>query len=417
MKIKNFTRGFVKSCQVCGSSNLVEFLNLGYHPAVNNFFPSDEKVETIEIYPMPILSCNDCDLVQLGIHVEPTKVFPMNYAYRSGTTRILIDNFKDLFKKINNLKKLSKEHFIIDIGSNDGTLLSNFHLNGYKVLGVEPTSVANIAVKNGINTLNKPFSFDIANEIKSTYSLANVITAANVFAHIEDPNNIVKGISLLLEDEGIFVSENHYLIDLIETLQYDTFYHEHLRYYSLTSLSSLFKLHGMRIFHAEKIPTHGGSIRVFACKDEASFNQTQDFQKLLSREPKGKDLTKNLIEFATKTLYSKSEILQTLTSLKLSMNKIVGISAPSRASTLINYLGLDTSIIDYICEVPGSLKLGKNIPGCDIPVIEESILYEDQPPYAIIFSWHIADELIKIIKNKGFKGKFIIPLPKVKIVD
>jgi len=414
---KKFNRGLLKFCQVCGSKDLNLFINLGYHPAVNDFYSSEILSEVVETYPMPILSCNNCDLVQLGIQVEPTKVFPSNYAYRSGTTKILIDNFKDLLVKTNKIKKLSNKTFIVDIGSDDGTLLKNFFDFGCKVLGVEPTDVCKIATQQGIDTVNKPFSIEVARKIKKLHDQADLITAANVFAHIEKPNDIVDGIYHLLKDDGIFISENHYLFDLIDTLQYDTFYHEHLRYYSLMSLTKLFDLHNMRIFHVEKIPTHGGSIRVFTCKKHAGYIETEDFKKIINNEYSGQTLRENLDLFSSNVRRSKIEILNKLTHLRLKNKKIIGISAPSRASTLINYLGIDSSIIDYICEIQGSLKIGKNIPGTDINVVDESRLFTDNPDYAFIFSWHIADGLMNILRAKGFKGKFIIPLPELKIID
>jgi hypothetical protein len=417
MSKSSFTRGFVKQCQICNSANLDEFINLGFHPAVNDFFETNHKKELIETYPMPILYCKECDLIQLGIHVHPEKIFPQNYAYRSGTTKILIENFKNLTKDVQELIKFQKNDLVIDIGSNDGTLLKNFKDLGINVLGIEPTGVAELAIKSGINTENIPFSYENALKIKQNFGKARVITAANVFAHIENVNDIVKGINELLTDDGVFISENHYLSDLLETLQYDTFYHEHLRYYSLHSLSHLFKRHDMRIFDSKNIPTHGGSIRVFACKNDSKYTESKNYLSLKNKELTGEDLQKQTLDFCIRTKDSKIQILNLLTSIKKVNKSIVGISAPSRASTLINYIGIDKTMIDYICEINGSLKIGKNIPGTDIPVVNEDFLFDDQPDYAFLFSWHIADELIPKLKKNGYKGKFIIPLPKVKIID
>ena len=414
---QSFNRGFVEECQICRSKKLFEFINLGFHPAVNDFFDSSYKKELIETYPMPILLCEECDLIQLGIHVDPKKIFPKHYAYRSGTTQILIENFKDLSKDVQSIIDLKEGDLVIDIGSNDGTLLKNFKDMGVRVLGIEPTDVALLAIKAGIETENIPFSYENAKKIKEKYGKAKLITAANVFAHIENINDIVKGIYELLDDDGIFISENHYLSDLIETLQYDTFYHEHLRYYSLHSLTYLFQQHDMKIFDSKKIPTHGGSIRVFSCKDNLNFNVSKQHTDNIDFELKGKNLLEESINFGERTKNSKISILNCITDLKRKNHQIVGISAPSRASTLINYVGIDKTMFDYICEIDGSLKIGKNIPGTDIPVISESYLFEDQPDYAFILSWHIADELIPKLKKKGYKGKFIIPLPEIKIVE
>jgi hypothetical protein len=416
MSQSSFNRGFVKECQICGSNNLKEFVNLGFHPAVNDFYDSEFTKDVIESYPMPILICHQCELIQLGIHVDPEKIFPHHYAYRSGTTKILIENFKNLSIDVNNLLDLNDNDLIIDIGSNDGTLLKSFKELNIRTLGVEPTGVADIAIKDGIATENIPFSYDNAIHLEKKYGKAKVITAANVFAHIENINDVVKGIDVLLEDDGIFVSENHYMSGLIETLQYDTFYHEHLRYYSLHSLNYLFDLHDLKIFDCKLIPTHGGSIRVFAARKSSNYIVTENYEKLLDKELSGNELNKKIKAFSSDIITSKIEILNTLTSLKLNNKSIVGISAPSRASTLINYVGIDNNMLDYICEVNGSLKIGKNIPGTKIPVINEDQLFIDQPDYALMLSWHIADELIPKLREKGFGGKFIIPLPKVRII-
>ena len=417
MSHSSFVRGFVQHCQICNSENLDEFINLGFHPAVNDFFDTNFKKEIVETYPMPILICQECDLIQLGIHVDPQKIFPKNYAYRSGTTKILVENFKNLAKDVQEIITFKKDDLIVDIGSNDGTLLKNFRDLGLNVLGIEPTGVADLAISAGINTENIPYSYENALKIKEKYGQAKVITAANVFAHIENVNDIVKGIYELLTDDGVFISENHYLSDLLDTLQYDTFYHEHLRYYSLNSLSYLFKKNDMRIFDCKNIPTHGGSVRVFACKNNSHFNESKNYQELISKELTGKNLHQRAINFGIKTKESKIDILNLLTSLKRDKKSIVGISAPSRASTLINYVGIDNTMIDYICEIKGSLKIGKSIPGTDIPVLIEDYLFKDQPDYAFLFSWHIADELIPKLKQNGYSGKFIIPLPVVKIID
>ena len=406
----------IKSCQICNSVDLLNFADLGYHPTVNDFIAFDSKPSTIEYYPLDLFYCPECSLVQIATIVDPKKIFPKNYAYRSGTTNILIDNFKDLAKKASNLINFKSTDLVIDIGSNDGTLLQNFKKLNLRILGVEPTDVATLAIKNGIETYNNLFNEESSLEIQKVYGKARLITAANVFAHIEDIHGVVRGIKNLLDSDGIFISENHYLGSLIDTLQYDTIYHEHLRHYSLKSLSALFAMHDLEIFHAEKIPTHGGSIRVFSCK-QGLREKTETYLKLLNEEPKNEDEKKIIEMFDQRVRFSRIEILFALLKIKLQNKTIAGISAPSRASTLINYLGLNNQIIDYICEVDHSLKLNKCIPGTNIPVVSEKKLYVEQPDYAFLFSWHIADELIPKLRKNGYKGKFIIPLPELKFFD
>jgi hypothetical protein len=273
--------------------------------------------------------------------------------------------------------------------------------------------VGKLARNSGIDTIISPFNYRLAKKI-SKKKKAKVITAANVFAHIENVHDVMRGISTLLDKKGIFISESHYLINLLKTLQYDTVYHEHLRYYSIKSLKHLFKIYNFKIFHAKKIPTHGGSIRVYASR--VKYKSTNSYKRLLKQEKKYSNLDKILTSFGNKVKISKIKILNLLSDLKLKNKKIVGISAPSRASTLINYLGLDNSILDYICEVQGSLKINKYIPGTNISVIDEKSLYKDQPDFALLLSWHISKDIIFNLKKRGFKGKFIIPLPNPKIV-
>jgi hypothetical protein len=213
----------------------------------------------------------------------------------------------------------------------------------------------------------------------------------------------------------VFVTESHYLIPLLETLQYDTIYHEHLRYYSLTSLKHLFEMHGLEVFHARPIPSHGGSIRVYAARHGAHTVQ-DGVRRMLAAEPRGEAMTKRLATFRRDVILSKLRLLAMLRDLKEKGACVAGISAPSRASTLVNYVGLDEGLIDYVCEVPGSLKIGKCMPGTQIPVVDEAKLYSDQPDCAVIFSWHIADELAPKLKAKGFRGQLITPLPVPRVL-
>ncbi len=243
-----------------------------------------------------------------------------------------------------------------------------------------------------------------------SYGHARVVTAANCFAHIEDVHAIVDGIVEMLTPDGVFISESHYLIGLLDTLQYDTVYHEHLRYYSVASLKHLLEMHDLEMFHARPIPSHGGSIRVYAARRGAHAVQ-ESVRRMLAAEPRGEVLVKRLVEFKRDVMLSKLRLLSMLRELKEKGARVAGISAPSRASTLVNYVGLDEGIIDYVCEITGSLKIGKYMPGTQIPVVDEARLFTDQPDAAVIFSWHIADELTPKLKAKGFRGKLLTPLP------
>jgi len=405
----------VEQCQVCGYAPLDDVLSLGYMPPVNQMVPIGQQPLQQPWFPTNLLHCSNCDLVQLGLAVDPVIIFPPEYPYTSGTTKVLRDNFADLQRESAAMLGLGPDDLVVDIGSNDGTLLSNFQHGGHRVLGIEPTDVGDIANQRGIKTLKRYFGVKVAREVKREHGPASVVTAANCFAHIEDVHAIVDGIVEMLKDGGVFISESHYLIGLLDTLQYDTVYHEHLRYYSVASLKHLLEMHDLEVFHARPIPSHGGSIRVYAAR-RGSHAVQESVRRMLASEPRGEALAKRLVDFKRDVILSKLRLLSMLRDLKERGARIAGISAPSRASTLVNYVGLDEGLIDYVCEIPGSLKIGKYMPGTGIPVVDEAKLFSDQPDCAVIFSWHIADELAPKLKAKGFHGQLITPLPVPRVL-
>jgi hypothetical protein len=401
----------VECCQVCGHDALETVLSLGYMPPVNQMVPIGQVERQQPWFPTSLLHCPKCELVQLGLAVDPVIIFPPEYPYTSGMTRILRDNFAELYAESSQMLGLGTDDLVVDVGSNDGTLIQNFQKGGHRILGIEPTDVSKIASERGIPTLQRYFSREVGREVKQKHGAAKVVTAANCFAHIEDVHAIVEGIMEMLAPDGVFISESHYLIGLLDDLQYDTVYHEHLRYYSVGSLSHLLGMHGLEVFHARKIPTHGGSIRVYAAR-KGSRPVQASVRQMLDSEPRGDAMRQRLATFRREVMLTKLRLHAMIRDIKEKGGRICGISAPSRASTLINYVGLDSAIIDYVCEIEGSLKIGKCMPGTLIPVVEESRMFQDQPDCAIIFSWHIASELAPKLRAKGFKGKLITPLPE-----
>ncbi len=403
----------VDRCQVCDSSELEPILFLGYLPPVNTMPAIGSSLGEQPAYPAQLLVCKNCALAQLGLIVDPAILFPPTYPYTSGTTKILRENFAELSREVESLYPLQPNDLIIDLGANDGTLLSNFQKNGVRVFGIEPTNAAKLAIARGVPSLISFFTKEVAARVRAEQGPAKIVTATNVFAHIEDIHNIMTGILTLLDEDGIFISESHYLHSLLETLQYDTIYHEHLRYYSLTSLKYLLQMHGLEIIHARRIPTHGGSIRVYATRKDRHRVQPS-VEKILQEEKR--DLNADAFaKFKRAVVNSKLDLLALLKGIKADRKRIYGIGAPSRASTLINYVGLDNGILDCVLEIKGSYKIDKYIPGTIIPVVEEERLFSDQPEYALLLSWHIADELIPKLTARGFKGRYIIPLPTPRV--
>jgi hypothetical protein len=399
----------IESCQVCNSSNLEEIISLGHLPQVNVMQHIGEELQEEIFFPAELLLCQNCSLVQLSHIVDPEIIFPPSYAYTSRTTRILKDNFNDLSKEAAKILGLNKSDLVVDIGSNDGTLLSNF--TKYRIQGVEPTNIAKYANDNGIPTIQKFFNYETAKSIVSGQGNARLVTAANVFAHIENVHSIIDGIKALIGKDGVFVNESHYLVGLIKTNQYDTIYHEHLRYYSLTSLKYLLEMHGLEVFNAKLIPTHGGSIRVYAA-NKGQFKINKNVSSILDME--AKFLTKeNFDQFKKNVVKSKCSLYALINDLS---GTIGSIGAPSRASTLINYVGLNEDIIKFVLEAPGSNKIGNYSPGTKIPVLGETPELLNSVDNLLLLSWHIADEIIPKLRDKGFKGKFIMPLSQPSVV-
>jgi C-methyltransferase-like protein/methyltransferase family protein/putative zinc binding protein len=405
----------VERCQVCDGEDLESILFLGFLPPVNQMRPIGQRPHEQPSYPAELLRCRQCQLVQLGLIVDPAILFPPEYPYTSGTTRILRDNFAELQREATPLLGLKGSDLVVDIGSNDGTLLENFRAAGHPVCGVEPTLMANLANERGIRSIMSFFGPAAAARVVSDCGKPKVVTATNVFAHIEGVHEIVESILSMLDADGVFISESHYLMSLIETLQYDTIYHEHLRHYSLESLSYLLKMHGLEVIHAKRIPTHGGSIRVYAARlGKRKIQPT--VQQVLADERNAGELSKRLSEFKRRVALSKVQLHALLRDLIAKKARIYGVGAPSRASTLINYVGLDRELLDCVVEVQSSYKVGKYMPGTLVPVVDEARLFEDQPEYALLLSWHIADELIPKLRQRGFKGQYIVPLPEPRIV-
>ena len=402
----------IDRCQISGVKDLKTILSLCYLPPVNKLKKINSSLCEDVFYPSELMFSPSSKLVQLSTIVNKEILFPKEYPYTSSTTKILRENFKELYKDCRKIIDITSKDLIIDIGSNDGNLLNNFK-NHHKVLGITPEKIGKIAIKKGINTLIRYFDKNTSDLILRKFGKAKVITATNVFAHIENVNLLMKNLLRILKDDGVFISESHYLVSLIKTNQYDTIYHEHLRYYSLTSLKYLFEKYDMEIIYAKKINPHGGSIRVYAARKN-KFIINKNVQKILKFEKNFLNW-KTFNNFKKNVVDSKLNLYSILKKLKGNNKKIYGIGAPSRASTLINYVGLDENIIDCILEIDGSYKIGNYIPGKKIPILSEKQLYNKPPDYVILFSWHITSELKLNLKKKGYKGKFIIPLPSPRI--
>ena len=402
-------------CIVCKNQNLIKFLSLGHQPPSDAFL-SEQDLNNEEVtYPLDLYFCNNCALVQLGYAVDPEILF-RDYVYNSGTNNSLKVNFTELVGKIVKTYNITEEDLVIDIGSNDGTLLENYREHNIKILGIDPSSSTSIAIEKGIPTIVDFFNVEVSEKVVITHGKAKVVTATNVFAHVVDLDSFMEGIVKILADDGVFISESGYVVDMIEGMQYDSIYHEHLRYYSIKPLVVLFERFGMEIVNIEHISTHGGSIRVYAAKKGVLSKQSIVNEMLDTEAKSGYHSIEAYFAFAKKVSLIKFKLLELIFELKKSGKRIVGVGAPAKGNTLLNFCKLDKDTIDYLTE-KSPLKIGLFSPGMHIPVVGEAKMFADQPEIAIMLSWNIALELIQKLRKLGFKGKFIIPNPIPRVIE
>jgi hypothetical protein len=409
--------GALDKCQICGSTDFQHIIEMGFTAPCDSLLTKAQLSEPEVSYPLNMLRCRACGLVQIDHVVDPEKLFHPDYPYLSGITETLRQNLYGTSAKVAETIGVAKGSLVIDIGSNDGSILQGFKNVGMRVLGVEPTKIAEIANANGIPTLREFFSQDLAKRIVAEHGTATVVTAANVFAHINQLTQLLTGIHDLLSEDGVFVSESHYMVDILKTLQYDSIYHEHLRFYLIKPLQVLFDIHGFTLEHVERIPNYGGSIRVYARKGRGRF-ATQAVTELIELEEEmGCYADEVYVDFARRTQASRAQLRSLLVRLFDEGKRVVGIGCPGRAITLLTYCGISTDLLPYIAEQSTSLKLGLFTPGTHIPVIDEAVMLEEQPEYALILSWHYAAPIIKNLRKRGLKSKIIVPLPELQIVE
>ena len=371
--------GPVTACQVCGSTDLAVILDLGEQPLA-------ERFGSPKTYPLALQQCGECTLVQLTYAVGQAEVFPLDHPYASGNTRALREHFWSLADALESV--LGPGDLIVDIGANDGTLLGYVSPEVRRV-AVEPTDQAKKA-PSGVTVCQDFFTNWLAASIRGTHGHAKVITATNVLAHVPDCHDAVKGIAWLLADDGVFVTENHDVASILDGLQIDTIYHEHQRFYSITSLSRLLGMHGLTITDVQRIPTHGGSLRVFARKQRT--------------------------DLASRAHVAAARLNRMLAGIVEDGGTVYGVGAATRATPLIHYAKI-APYITAVAEVSSSEKIGLLMPGTSIPVVDEVRLLEDQPEYALLFVHHIAGQVVPALRRLGYQGTFIRPLPEPEVLD
>ncbi len=426
-------------CRACHKRKLVQVLDLGKTPPANAFLNpvnppnGGHGANPVKLrhgaskeqwFPLQVNLCKNCGMVQLAHVVDPKLLFE-NYVYVSSTSPVFVGHFEYLAKKIIKQLKLPKNSLIIDIGSNDGILLKPFKKRGMRVLGIEPAkNIAKRANQDGIPTKAEFFSIKLAKKIVSEYSQADLITATNVFAHIDNLDEVVEGVKILLKPEGVFLIEVAYLGDLVKKNLFDTVYHEHLCYWGVKPLKVLIDRLGMKIFKVQHVATHGGSIRVLTKLGGAGWPVMSSVGRFVDQEKRVG--LRNLATYRTMTRklqQNKRSLNQLLLKLEGRGKTIVGFGAPAKSTTLLNYFKIGKDVLDYIVD-DSPYKQGLYTPGTHIPVVEPLRLYQDKqslllrskPDYVLILAWNFAESIMKAHqKFKRLGGKFIIPVPRPKI--
>lgn len=393
-----------KNCRSCDNVNLHNVISLGYSPLANNLLCHEDDID--DLYPLDVMYCNNCYNVQLSYVVPPEKMFD-TYLYVSSTTKSFRDHFSNASKQLINELNLSLNSVVVDIGSNDGIALEHFAKEGIKVIGIEPAkNIAKIAIEKGIETINSYFDDNVVKYISEKFGKVDLVTASNVFAHSDGLKQMTKNVFSMLKQAGKFVIEVQYLVDTIRDLTFDNIYHEHVNYWTVTSINNFFKELDLTVTNVEHINTHGGSIRVYVGKKDCVINA--NVQKFLDEESKFGILTSKTYEnFAERILQAKKNVINNLLMLKQKGYKIVGYGSPAKATTALNYFEIGTNYIDYIVE-DNSLKHNKLIPGVRIPIKHKSELAINKPDIIVIMAWNFAEEIKKNNKDLIDSGiKFV----------
>ncbi len=406
----------ISKCRICNSSNIIKFLSLGIQPWCDNFLKESDLTKSEPEYPLELFFCNDCTLVQLGYTVPKETMF-IDYVYMSGTTKSLEEHFKLIAKQIVDKFNLNSEDLVLDIGSNDGTFLEKFKNMGVKVLGVDPgKKQTELANKKGIETVNDFFNEDVAEKILKKFGKTSIISAAGVFFHLEELHSVVKGIKKLLTDKGVFVIQATYLPSMIEKNAFDIVYHEHLVFYTLKTLQNLLSKYNLEIFDVEQISIHGGSIVVYASHPN-QYTISSKVNDLLNYEEKNNFYKlEKYQEFSKRVEQVKSNLLKIINELKNKNKIIYGYGAPAKGNTMLNYCGIDSKSVELLVET-NTLKCGLYAPGSKIKIIHENDVSKI-PDYYLILAWNFLESFLD--KEKQFLkdgGKFIVPIPKPKIID
>jgi SAM-dependent methyltransferase len=400
------------SCRSCGNTDLKIILSLGRTPLANALLRGDQLNEPEETFPLDLVFCPGCTLVQITETVSPEKLF-REYFYLSSFSDTMLRHAAEVAAKMIDARSLGASSLVVEVASNDGYLLRQYISAGVPVLGIEPAmNIARVAEQeHGIRTICEFFTEELAEQLRSKGQRADVIHANNVLAHVSDLNGFVRGLRRLLKDDGVAVIEVPYVKEMIDRSEFDTIYHEHLSYFSVTALDRLFSRHGFSINAVERLPIHGGTLRVFVSRKETSL------ESLLSEEKMwGVGNLAFYTDFSSKVGRLRSELVELLRKLKRQGKRIAVYGASAKGSTLLNYCGIGKETLDYVVD-RSTVKQGLYTPGTHLQIHPPEKLLQDMPDYVLLLTWNFADEILaQQAEYRRRRGRFIIPIPSVKVV-
>lgn len=409
-----YNYGLLKNCQICGSANIKEVFHLGFQPLADDLSNEVFKNTVKNYFPIKIDFCKKCRLLQNSYIVGDSILYNKSYHYRPGISKSIVDNLYILARDILKIYKPSINDYILDVGCNDGTLLNQFKKLGFsKLIGVDPTNTIKIIKNKNIKTFNYFFDLNTAKRIKKIHGKIKIITTTNVFAHTNNLGAFILGVKELIKNDGVFIIENHYLLDVIKKNQFDTFYHEHLRTYSLKSLILLMKMYGFKIIDAYRSERYGGNIQAHFVLNHSQLKRSKNISVILKKEM-FLDNISTYFKFKKRIDKIKYALLEFL--IKNKNKVIIGKAFPARASVILHYFSYLKDFISVIAEQPSSLKINYYAPGTNIKIVNSNGLIKIKPRIIIIFAWHLFSVIKKKWISRGLKNvKFVKVLPKLKI--
>ena len=404
------------NCRHCGSGSLYPFLDLGFAPPSNAYLAKADLSKPERYYPLRVMVCDECWLVQTEDYAGADELFGPEYAYFSSTSPSWLEHAKLYTDQAIKSFLLDETSFVIEVASNDGYLLRNFVSAGIPCLGVEPTaSTAGVAEKIGVPVLRDFFSEALGKKLADEGRRADLIVGNNVFAHVPDINDFTKGLKAALKPNGILTLEFPHVMRLLEQAQFDTVYHEHFSYLSLYTASHIFASAGLRIWHAEELPTHGGSLRVYGCHSDDMKETTKAVTVLLEEEAqRGMQTLVPYSDFQPRADRIKNDLLEFLLKQKRAGKSVAAYGAAAKGNTLLNYAGVKPDLLPFVCDAAAS-KQDKFMPGSHIPILSPQVMLEVKPDYVLILPWNIAEEVKSQLSQKLRNTQFVAMVPELTV--